>query len=193
VAALVLVFVAHRLLPGGTARERGREDPMAEENAQAAAAAPEAEAAPKGGKGKLIPIIGGVVVLLGGGAGFAWWKGILSHGAPAEAKEEVNDEKASVGAIVPLDPFIANLADEDGKRYLKATLQVEFYGSKEPEDFKLPQVRDLLLTLFSSKVFAEIRSPDGKAQLREEIINRLNRALHKDLVKTVYFTEFIVQ
>jgi flagellar FliL protein len=70
---------------------------------------------------------------------------------------------------------------------------VEFSTAKEPEEFKTPQVRDLLLTLFSSKQFAEIRTPEGKAVLREEIINRINRAMHKDLVKNVYFTEFIVQ
>ena len=54
-------------------------------------------------------------------------------------------------------------------------------------------MRDLLLTLLTSKLFAEIRTPEGKALLRDEIINRMNRALNKDLVKAVYFTEFIVQ
>lgn len=165
---------------------------MAEESVQAAAAPAEGADAPK--KGSKLPLIVGVVVLvLGGGGGFAWWKGLLPGGRKAEAKAEAKEEKPPVGAIVPLDPFIANLADEDGKRYLKATLQLEFFEAKEPEDFKLPQVRDLLLTLFSSKVFGEIRTPEGKAVLREEIINRLNRAMHKDVVKTVYFTEFIVQ
>ena len=168
----------------------------AEETAQAAAEAPAAEAAPKGGKGKLL-VIGGAILALGGGAGAAWYLGVIPHGSKTEAHEgaegEAKEEHGVAGAIVPLDPFIANLADEDGKRYLKATLQVEFFAPKEPEEFKLPQVRDLLITLFSSKQFVEIRTPEGKAVLREEIINRLNRALHKDLVKQVYFTEFIVQ
>jgi len=43
------------------------------------------------------------------------------------------------------------------------------------------------------KLFAEIRTPQGKALLRDEIINRMNRVLRKDLVKAVYFTEFIIQ
>ncbi len=74
-------------------------------------------------------------------------------------------------------------------------MQVEFFASAVPEEFtaRMPQMRDLLLTLFTSKVFAEIRTPDGKALLRDEIINRLNRALGRDLVKAVYLTEFIVQ
>jgi flagellar FliL protein len=64
-----------------------------------------------------------------------------------------------------------------------------------PADFsaRMPLMRDLLLTLFTSKLFSEIRTPQGKALLRDEIINRMNRALNKDLVKAVYFTEFIVQ
>jgi flagellar FliL protein len=165
---------------------------MAEESGQQQAAA--AEAPPKKGKGKLLVVAGGVLVLAGGGIA-AWRLGLLSHGAPAEAKEETKDENPSVGALLPLDPFIANLADEDGKRYLKATLQVEFFAAQVPPDFnaRMPQMRDLLLTLFTNKLFTEIRTPQGKALLRDEIINRMNRTLNKDVVKAVYFTEFIVQ
>lgn len=161
---------------------------MAEESAEAEA--------PKGGRGKLLIIVAAVVVLGGGGAA-AWFLGFIPHGAPkAEAKEEETKEhKPAVGALMALDPFIANLADEDGKRYLKATLQVEFFEDKVPEEFaaRVPQMRDLLLTLFTSKLFSEIRTPQGKAILRDEIINRMNRTLNHDLVKAVYFTEFIVQ
>ena len=162
---------------------------MAEETAAA-----EAEAPPKSGKGKLLAVVG-LVVLLAGGAAAAWYLGLLP-GRKAEAKEEVKEAaKPAVGALLALEPFIANLGDEDGKRYLKATLQVEFFNARVPDEFtaRQAQVRDLLLTLFTSKQFAEIRTPQGKALLRDEIINRINRALNHDLVKAVYFTEFIVQ
>jgi len=169
---------------------------MAEEKAEAAPAEG-GEAAAKGGKGKLLAIVG-VVVLVGGGAA-AWFLGVIPHGtkhdAEAKVKEEAKLEQPEVGALQALDPFIANLADEDGKRYLKATLQLEFFDAKVPDEFhvRLPLIRDLLLTLFTSKTFAEIRTPQGKTVLREEIVNRLNRAMRKDVVKAVYFTEFIVQ
>lgn len=164
---------------------------MAEESAQA-----EPQEAKKG-KSKLLVILLVVLVLVGGGAGAAWYFGLLfGGGRRAEAREEEEHEKPpAVGALLPVDPFIANLADEEGKRYLKATLQVEFFAAHVPPDFnaRLPQMRDLMLTLFSSKLFDEIRTPQGKALLREEIINRMNRAIGKDIVKAVYFTEFIVQ
>src|SRR5437667_11602722 len=160
---------------------------MAEESAAA-----EAEAPPKRGKGRLLLVAG--LVLGAGGAGAAWYLRLLP-GTKAEAKEQVMESKPAVGALLALEPFIANLGDEDGKRYLKATLQVEFFGTRVPDEFtaRQAQVRDLVLTLFTSKQFAEIRTPQGKALLRDEIINRVNRALNRDLVKAVYFTEFIVQ
>ena len=75
------------------------------------------------------------------------------------------------------------------------SLQVEFVDAEPPAAFdaRLPQTRDVLLTLFTSKTFAEIRTPEGKQQLREEIIARVNQVLDRDAVKAVYFTEFIVQ
>ena len=158
-------------------------------------AEPAAAAEPKKGTSKLL-LIAGVAVLLGGGGAAAWFAGLLPHTKRVEAKVVPKEEhQPEVGAVLALDPFIANLGDEDGKRYLKATLQVEFFESRVPEEFhdRAAQMRDLLLTLFTSKTFAEVRTPEGKSVLREEIINRMNKALHKDLVKAVYFTEFIVQ
>jgi flagellar FliL protein len=134
------------------------------------------------------------VLVLAAVAAGAWYVGRLPRAGSAEAVVGPADAPA-VGALFALDPFIANLADEDGRRYLKATLQVEFFSASVPTDFhaRIPQMRDLLLTLFTSKLFAEIRTPQGKALLRDEIINRLNLTLNRDLVKAVYFTEFIVQ
>jgi flagellar protein FliL len=158
--------------------------------AEAASAAPAA----KGGS-KLVLIIVALVVLLGGGAGAWFFLGAGAHKADAKVETPPPAAEPAVGALAPLDPFIANLADEDGKRYLKATVQIEFFAGKLPDEWsgRLPQIRDLLLTLFTSKTFADVRTPQGKAVLRDEIINRVNRALHKDEVKAVYFTEFIVQ
>lgn len=188
---------------------------MAEE--KPAEEAKEAEAKPAG-RSKLFLILG-IVLLLGLGGGGAWYMGFLGGKKPAadegehdaadaeggehgggghgggEAGGKTHELKSEVGALHALDPFIANLNDADGKRYLKATIQIEFFDKDVPQDFdvRTPQVRDLLLTLFTSKSFGEIRTPEGKTVLREEIINRVNRVLRRDAVKAVYFTEFIVQ
>jgi flagellar FliL protein len=155
---------------------------MAEERTQADAAAG------RRARGALAATAG--LLLLAVGVATAWRLGVAARPA-AEARPE----EPAVGALLPLEPFIANLADEDGRRYLKTTLQVEFFGSRVPDEFtaRIPQMRDLLLTLFTSKLFTEVKTPEGKAVLRDEIITRMNRTLNRDLVKAVYFTEFIVQ
>jgi flagellar FliL protein len=135
-------------------------------------------------------------VLAVGGLGAAAWRLDVGRiatrfgGGLTSARPVVTE-----GALEPLDPFIVNLADEDGRRYVKATLQVAFYDAEVPPEFRrrLPQARDLLLTLLSSKTFADVRTPEGKAVLRDEIVSRLNTVLNEDAVKAVYFTEFIVQ
>jgi flagellar FliL protein len=163
-----------------------------------------AAAGAKRSKLPLILAIVGVVVLLGGG-GAAYFLGVFGgrgdeaqaakEGGEHEGKAGKHEGAGQAGALVPLDTFVANLADEDARRYLKATIQVEFFAHDVPAAFKdrLPQIRDLLLTLLSSKSFAEVRTTEGKQQLREEVIARLNRVLDDDAVKAVYFTEFIVQ
>jgi flagellar FliL protein len=135
------------------------------------------------------------VALAIGGIGAAAWRAGVGGIATPPASVPAAVAGTREGTLEPMDPFIANLADEDGHRYLKATLQVEFYDPIAPPEFhrRLPQARDMLLTLLSSKTFADVRSPQGKAVLREEIVNRLNTVLNEDAVKAVYFTEFIVQ
>ncbi len=162
-------------------------------------------------KSKLVPMIGSVVVLLAGTVAALWYLGVgpfaggARHAEATAAVEEAEPAHGAKeagggghddgkGAILALEPFIANLADDGGRRYLKATFQIDF-GKEVPAAMqsRLPQTRDLLLTLFTSKTFDDIRTPEGKQQLREEILARVNQVLDRDLAKAVYFTEFIVQ
>ncbi|GIX47060.1 MAG: hypothetical protein KatS3mg131_1271 [Candidatus Tectimicrobiota bacterium] len=97
--------------------------------------------------------------------------------------------------MVRFDPFIVNLSGDQGRRYLRVILQVEVPNdeAKNAVTSHMPQLRDRLIFLLSSKKFSDIHSIDGKYQLREEILRHLNEALGKEIVKKVYFTEFIVQ
>ncbi len=186
-------------------------------------------------KGSKLPLILGLVVLLAGGGGAAWYLGLLPFGGAAEDAEHAEEghgaaagsgEHAAAagdhgkpaakakgdhgggggggghgagdgaaGGMKPLDPFLANLADETSSRYLKMSLQVEFVDAEPPAAFdaRLPQIRDVILTLVTSKTFADIRTAEGKERLREDVIDRINHVLAQDAVKSVYFTEFIVQ
>ena len=105
------------------------------------------------------------------------------------------EESATLGPMFKLDAFIANLADEGGSRYLKARVELEMGDAAMAGELenRLPQIRDMVLVLLSSKTFADIRTPRGKAQIRDEIIMRVNSALTTGEIRQVYFTEFVVQ
>ncbi len=57
------------------------------------------------------------------------------------------------------------------------------------------QIRDKILTLITSKTFAELNSPAGKINLRKEIADGINPVLYAKgcAAKEVLFAEFVVQ
>ena len=94
-----------------------------------------------------------------------------------------------------LDPFIVNLADAQGQRYLKAVIQLETDNASADGEIngKLPQIRDEILMILSNKTFDDIATVSGKRMLKREIVSAINRYLASGQVTQVYFTEFVVQ
>ncbi|MGH7180993.1 MAG: flagellar basal body-associated FliL family protein [Nitrospiraceae bacterium] len=102
---------------------------------------------------------------------------------------------SSPGAIYDVEPFIVNLADTPEVRYLKLTVKLELENQDASAELasRVPQVRDTILVLLTSKDAASIRTPQGKFQLRDEITQRVNSLLPKPGVRAAYFTDFVVQ
>jgi flagellar FliL protein len=117
-------------------------------------------------------------------------KGASQAEAPAK-----KGHGAEPGTITDLDPFIVNLADTPEIRYLKLNVKLELDRAEAAEEVKTrtPQIRDSVLVLLTSKDSATIRTPQGKAQLRDEITQRINGLLPKPGVRSAYFTEFVIQ
>ncbi len=137
-------------------------------------------------------IVAFLALVLVGGGGVVGWKFLAGTG---EVSPEMGNLKPPLGTIFPLDTFIVNVAETNGERYLKTTLEVELKdGSLAGEvEKRMPQVRDSILLLLSTKRFEDIKSFQGKSKLRNEIITRLNGLLYAGAVQKVYFTEFVVQ
>ena len=102
---------------------------------------------------------------------------------------------SSPGAIYDVEPFIVNLADTPEVRYLKLTVKLELESQDASAELasRIPQLRDTILVLLTSKDAASIRTPQGKFQLRDEITQRVNSLLPKPGVRAAYFTDFVVQ
>jgi flagellar protein FliL len=180
---------------------------MAEEAAAqetGSAPAPAAPALPM----KLLIIVVAAALIAGLGGAFVIVKFMGNHNSGGEAGDEHKADagaksdghgeaagKQAAGVMFDLDPFIVNLADAPDIRYLKMTikLEVENEGVSTNLSSRMPQLRDTILVLLSSKDSTTIRTPQGKFQLRDEITQRVNGLLPKPGVKTAYFTDFVVQ
>lgn len=164
---------------------------MVAEDAQAAGSAKSA----KSKKPLIIILVVALVVLAGGG--FGVWKFVLSD-SQAESSEHVEKEgheaQGASSILHSLDPFIVNLYDREGMRYLKVKIEMELKDILDEElKPKVPKIRDSLIILLSSKKYHEIGSIEGKMRLREEIAYRINAILGEGAVNDIYFTDFVVQ
>ena len=178
------------------------------------------DAAPKK-KGKLKLIIMGVLVLaILGGGGFFGWKFFFGpkdgesaavSQSEAELAEGGGNGEAPVDKdgkpllppmapapqlIVTLDPFMTNLADAGGRRFLRVivALDVETEEMRDAINARMPGIRNALLELFSSKNSPDLLSAQGKYRLRMEILRVINNQLGiADKITKAFYMEFVVQ
>jgi len=132
---------------------------------------------------------GGAVVLVGG-------SGEAGHGGAGGAEAQAL-EVASLPGVVALDPFILNLADPEGDRYVRVAVRIGLDSALaaerlSTEDLQLARVRDRILTSLSSKTAEEITSYDGKETLRAELKGAIAPLFTEARVVDVYFMEFLV-
>ena len=162
---------------------------------------------------KIVAIIG-AGLLLGAGVAAAIVLGVvpLPFGPQAEARAAAEKAKPPVTVMYPTKERVVNLTDKSATRYLKVALTLEFIDSKLKDPPKGAAVAaqqtefaaemspysavidDALVTTLSSKGSTDLLKADGKDALKNELIDKVNRALHEDeKVVNVYFTSFIIQ
>lgn len=155
-------------------------------------------AAPPAGKKKklLIIMLAAVllVVLAAGGAAL-----LLLGGKPAgeHAQEQVEEVDEAAPIYERLETFTVNLADQAS--YLQVDISLKLADDKVQERLKqrMPEVRDVLLRLLSSKTAEELITPEGKAELAKDVRQEVNSVIGakkaEQGVKDVLFTSFIIQ
>ena len=157
------------------------------------------EAPPPQKKSKLVMFIalGVGVMLLAGGGFFAYTKFIAPKPSTesAETEGEKTENEAVIGQLFALAPFVVNLADPKGKRYLKVKIELELGSAKAPEKAEQikPKLRDMVIMMLTSLSFEEVMTPEGKIRIRDELVDRFNQIMKPERVEQIYFTDFVVQ
>jgi flagellar FliL protein len=154
------------------------------------------QAKPAKKKSKL-PLILGVVGVLALGGGGAFW---FLRPAPvaAEAASEEPPAAEIGGGVVSFEPFVVNLTDEGGGRFLRASVQLVVADPETAKEItenavQMVRLRSSLLELLAEQTSDMLITAEGKAALKEAIADRADGVLAPHEVSDVLFSDFLVQ
>ncbi len=152
-----------------------------------AKAATDGEAPAPAGKSKM-PIFMAIGIVVAFLAAFLVAKQMM-------AKPSKLPEKPEVGAHVVLEEFLINLADPTNDRYLKTVIALGLKKGCTEETFKekVPPTRDAIVMCLSAKKLADVRTPEGKVKIKDEIKAAVNKAIGSEDVVEVDYQTFATQ
>lgn len=177
--------------------------------------APAAASGPKSSK-KMLLIIGGVVLMLAligapvmyfvlmpsakevqegsldaGAALGSEGSGVL-EGMNGDSGDVSDDGLEPMGAIFPFEPFTVNI--QDG-RFLRLQVQLEFMERDVPVKFysRLVPLKDQIISALTRRNADDLLGERGRDSLKKDIKDLINENLRREEVKSVYFTQFVVQ
>lgn len=142
--------------------------------------------------GKLALLIASAVLLIGaGGGGVAWY---LSNqdGVQAQVKQKPP-------VFLSLETFTVNLQSEHGDQHLQTNLTLKMEDAEAADLIKLhmPEVRNRVLLLLSSKAASQIAAVEGKKKLASELLAEIKQPFSENkpehAVQSVLFTSFVIQ
>ncbi|MBX3641300.1 MAG: flagellar basal body-associated protein FliL [Nitrosomonas sp.] len=147
------------------------------------------------GKKGLMVMILVTVLAISAGAGGAWF---FMQGQQESEYEPARPKKIPT-AFKELDIFTINLQPEERNQYLQVGLTVKIRDTDVSMeiDKQMPEIRNRILLLLTSKTAADISSLAGKQQLSAEILDEVRKTLDSGMLREevldVLFTSFVVQ
>ena len=162
----------------------------------------------KKGKMMLIIIIAVVLVVGGGAAYFFLFAGDDAPAADQLAPTSESGEaaparpSASVGTALYVAmprPFVFNVPGAGRDRLVQIKVQLLVRGSDNEEIAKshIPLIEGTLLQVFSASNADDLVTEAGKAVLRDQALNEVQRVMNEingsDVIERVLFTGFVMQ
>ncbi len=131
---------------------------------------------------------------------FFYDKPVMTENRQTSAESKSEKEKSvskelGKGPMVEMREFVVNLKGTSSDRYLKVNVAVEVdVPDAETELIEKRLVaRDQVLVFLSGLDVDQTSGIEGKQDIKEGIIKRLNNILLKGRVRNVYFKDFVVQ
>ena len=143
-----------------------------------------------------------LVLLLGAAGGSAWYflrEQPSANGKPG-APKAAKTVPARPPVFVTLEPFTVNLQHDDASpQYLQVGLSLKLADAALTDAVKLhmPEIRNRVLLLLSSKKAGDISTLEGKQLLSSELMREIGQPLAESApaqgIDSVLFTSFVIQ
>ena len=103
--------------------------------------------------------------------------------------------KASKAIVYSIKDIVVNPAGTAGSRFLSVSFGFELESPELAAEFEArePIVRDVLITILSSKTLADLTDTKQKEVMRVQIKKRLSQVLGTEDLAGVYYTDFVLQ
>ncbi len=157
------------------------------------------EAKPAGIKALLANklVLGGVVAVLALGGGAGWFFFIKKNPAD-ELMTEGGKQMARKTGFVEMKEMLVNISGaQPGERqnFIKLKVALEIADVKFAPDIQplLPRVEDMFQVYLRELRPADLEGSAGTFRLKEELLRRVNVAVHPAKVDAVLFKELLVQ
>jgi flagellar FliL protein len=126
-----------------------------------------------------------------------------SGAKPAAGKDGEKEAPLSTSGQLNIDfgqtyafkAFNVNLGNPMENRYVRLEISIEYKGGSDQQreiEARLAQLRDAVISVTSKKTREFLLGPDGKDQLRLEILNRINQYMDKK-IESVYVTDMLIE
>ena len=156
----------------------------------------------KKGRGSLI--IGLVLALVMGGAGFfAGSTGLVALPGQSSDKKTMADDDHGVSdvkptklpniAFVEIEPVLIALAREPERRHLRFRGHLEVNGDYEPDVSQLmPRILDVLNSYLRAVEIRQLEDPAGLSRLRAQMLRRVQIVTGEGRVRDLLISEFVL-
>jgi flagellar basal body-associated protein FliL len=131
---------------------------------------------------------------------------------PAPTPVPTIEVKPGQGIMIDTGSKIINLAEQDGHKYIRTTVVIEFaptdpaYAEMKDEEKttyltafkteiadKTPLINDVIITTFSTKSFEMLYTAQGKEAIRQELLKLISSRMPEYRIISIYFTEFVIE
>lgn len=125
-----------------------------------------------------------------------WASSEGGHGGGENKKESKSgggkEEKIENG-VLNYGPVVVNVLSNKGYRILKLSMQIQCADNDAAKRLTQSDVKQAVLLLLSTRVGEELLPSSGKMILRKDLMAAMSEFTGPEKIKSIYFTEFVLQ